>query len=118
MSVGRVLVFLVISPLSLSVPIAKIDNAAFNPQSTSYWLGEFGTVNSSDDCVCRCYQNASCVTISYYGFNQTCQLFSAPLLLEYVRSVSAAQLASIISFSNLSDVGKLLSNSLKRFTFQ
>ena len=98
---ARGVILLVIFRFSLAtLSITSYINAQFNPVNISSKLMDLFPVNSQTDCVCRCFVNSKCVTVTYFGINQICSLFSAKLNEGSLEVVATIKDGYVLTFSN------------------
>ena len=73
--------------------------AQFQPTNANDSLIRLPSVLTFNACACRCYNHSLCVTATFFGFNQTCILFSS-FLWEGQIQLTINISASVFSFSN------------------
>ncbi len=89
------------------MPIIVYNNARFDSiNNTHYMINNLSSINSSNACLCDCYNNGSCFTATYFSINQTCLLFSAQLSQGQLRVVPTILNAQVYFFGNRSSLGK------------
>ena len=86
--------------LSTSINLSVFPNTNFRPFDQSYVLGNLSPINSSNMCLCRCYNISTCVTVTYIGANRTCILYSAQLSLGNLQSLPNSSNAKVYWFGN------------------
>jgi hypothetical protein len=83
-----------------TTPMIIYNNAQFNVSQVSSLLATLFPITTQNDCICQCYANSSCITGTFFGFNQTCVLFSVPLQQKQLSLMTTDRLTSVFSFSN------------------
>lgn len=69
----------------LTVPMIVYEMAKFDPAGEMDFLSIVDLVATVNDCACQCYENALCVTGTYFASNQICFLYNAQLAEGKVR---------------------------------
>ncbi|CAF0841683.1 unnamed protein product [Adineta steineri] len=82
-----------------TISLINYDNTQFIPSQNSYLLNNF-QVQSQNECICLCYTNQSCITLTYFGINQTCLLYSSQLQIENLQLTTYTINSAVISFPN------------------
>jgi hypothetical protein len=93
--------------LSVStIPMIVYEHARFDSISTPAQLTTSVSVLSRNVCACQCYQNLLCVTGTFFGSSQTCDLFGIYIEQGQLQTVND-NLTSTFSFPNKStNIGK------------
>lgn len=87
------------------ISISIYENARFDPIDSRY-MRILSTNDSSNTCLCKCYNNTVCFTALYYGFNQTCIIYFAQLNQGQLQVIPTIFNATIYYFGNRSYPGK------------
>ena len=84
--------------LSISaILLTKYDNSQFISNTNSYFLINF-QVFSQYECICRCYAAPNCLTLTFFGINGTCSLYSSQIQLGSLRLTTYTANSAVISF--------------------
>jgi len=83
-----------------TIPMIIYNNARFDVTNVQLQLAIFFPITTQNNCICQCYNKSSCITGTFFGFNQTCVLFSVPLQQEQLSLMTTNLLTSVFSFSN------------------
>lgn len=86
--------------LCMSSPLLIYNNAKFEPNDNHFLLDAISPMTSQIGCVCACFNNSICLTITYLGINHSCWLFSARLEQGILRVISTNIIASVLTFKN------------------
>ena len=93
--------------LSTSITLSVFPNTIFVPIDPRYQIANLSPINSSNMCLCRCYNISICFTVTYVAANRTCILYFAQLTQGHLQSVPANVNASVYSFGNRNLTGEL-----------
>ena len=106
--IAKVVAFALLSPVCLSVPVnlSVFPNTNFRPFDQSYVLNNLSPINSSNTCLCRCYNISLCFTVTYIGANRTCILYFAQLSQGNLQSLPNSSNAKVYWFGNRNLSGK------------
>ncbi|UJR18136.1 hypothetical protein I4U23_005036 [Adineta vaga] len=69
-----------------TISLMKYENGQLISNTNSYLINTF-TVQSRNECICRCFANENCKTLNYLGINQSCSLFSSQIQIENLQLV-------------------------------
>jgi hypothetical protein len=83
-----------------TTPMIIYNNAQFYVTGVRSRLTALFPITTQNNCICQCYANTSCITGNFFGFNQTCVLFSAHLQQGQLLVMTTNKLASVFSFPN------------------
>ncbi|CAF1674561.1 unnamed protein product, partial [Adineta ricciae] len=96
-----VLLLLLACCLSISATkIIIIKDARLVPSNTTVVLNALFNITSQYECVCQCLSASQCRTVTYYGYNNTCSLFSTSVKQTWLRRMSSNQSTNVISLDN------------------
>jgi hypothetical protein len=76
------------------------NNARFVPTNPQLILNNLTNIDSQINCVCICFNNLMCLSVTYSGINQQCLLYSAALDQGTLRVMTTNSLTSVLSFEN------------------
>ena len=93
--------------LSAPITISVFPNTVFLSFDAHYELDNLSPIDSSNMCLCRCYNISICFTVTYIGANQTCILYFAQLSQGQLQSFSISMDSRVYSFGNRNLSGKL-----------
>nr|AEN94410.1 RTX toxin-related Ca2+-binding protein [Adineta vaga] len=68
--------------------------------STNSYLIDMFIVQSRDQCICHCYTNENCATLTFIGINQTCLLYSSQFQIENLQLVTYDMNSLVIILSD------------------
>lgn len=98
---SRYILLLLFCCLSSSIAsITVYSNAQFVPINASFQLANLSSVRSWEQCACLCLADSRCLTTNYFGINQSCSLFSAPIIPESLQIVIATMNAITVSVTD------------------
>ena len=83
-------------------PLVMCHNAFFYPTNPTFQLSNLSPIMSQSACICRCYDDSSCITGTFDGNNQSCVLFSVNLQQGRLKLTNT--LTSVFSFKNRSSI--------------
>ena len=93
--------------LSTSIDLSVFPNTNFLPFDQHYELDNLSPINSSNMCLCRCYNLSICFTATYIGVNRTCLLYFAQLSQGKLQSLPNSSNAKVYWFGNRNLSSKL-----------
>ena len=88
------------------ISITMYQNAQFNPIDMRYVFKKLSSINSSNNCLCQCFNHTLCFTATYFGINRTCLLTFAQLSQGQMQVVPTNINATVFTIRNRTLQGK------------
>lgn len=85
--------------------IVTYHNAEFNPFDMHSIIDNLTLIDSRNFCICQCFMNSLCNTVTYNGLNQYCVLYFAYLQEGELQTTAIDTNSTVISLRDMSSTG-------------